>query len=156
MSLVCNSMNPSCCDLSTQTQFHADPFQTCPTNHLLLANPELLQVLASNRPKADMFEDSTHYKVLVDLPGMSREHVKIEVRDGKLLVFGERNPDSDKEFRFETARYCRERPVGQVRRSFNLPGDADQSKVDAKLVDGILHIDIEKMTGAANKLVQIK
>ena len=138
-------------------QFLADPFlesalgQEFSQSHPM--HPTFMnRISVPSAPKVDMWEEADVIKILIDLPGMSREHVKIEVRDGKLLVWGECKDTIGQ----EKTLIRRERQVGQVRRSINLPFNADQSKVDAKFVDGVLHIDIKKMNGAENKLIQIK
>ncbi len=54
---------------------------------------------SSFSPKVNMYEDETKYFVHVDLPGMTRDQVKIEVNeeDRLLIISGERVSAEDKE-----------------------------------------------------------
>lgn len=98
-----------------------------------------------------MWEEGNLIKVAVDLPGFSKDQVKVEARDGKLLVWGEKKDVVDRPWHHHERH-------SKIRRSINLPFTADQSKVDAKFLDGVLQIDIKKLEGAAPgaKMIQIK
>ena len=80
-------------------------------------------------PKVDVIENETSYEVQVAAPGLSKDDFKIEVNDNYLTVSGERkltNEKKDKNF------HSIETQFGSFSRSFNLPDNADRTKISAK------------------------
>ena len=92
-------------------------------------------------PRVDLSETDDTYMISMDLPGMSREDVKIELRDNKLTVSGERREEKEEEERD----YRRvERSYGRFYRSFQLPSAAAEKDVKARLDNGVLRIEVPK------------
>jgi len=95
------------------------------------------------RPAVDITEDKDKYLFHVELPGLNKDNVKINVEDGILIVKGERkmekkSEDPDKKFtRIE-------RQYGTFVRRFTLPRDVDKSQIKAFFKDGVLDISIPK------------
>lgn len=104
-------------------------------------------------PLVDISEDSTTYRIEVELPGVPKDAVRVTVDNGQLVVSGERVPDEDSKNR----KYHRsERAWGRFVRSFLLPDDADANEVQAAYRDGVLVITIAKVEQARPKQVEIK
>ena len=104
------------------------------------------------KPSVDVKENENEVKIQAELPGISREDVKINVSDGVLTFSGERQHEE------ETKRdnyYHFERSFGRFARSFSLPRSVDPDKVKAKMKDGILEIAIPKREEAKPKQVAI-
>ena len=91
-------------------------------------------------PSANILENEKIYEVHLAVPGMKKENFSIDLEDGKLFIAGERN--------FEIAEgttvHQGEILQGIFKRVFHLPEDADQKKVAASYVDGILKIEVPK------------
>jgi HSP20 family protein len=88
----------------------------------------------------------------VDLPGVTREQVQVEVDDGILHLRGERK--FEKEVKEES--YHRvERSYGTFHRSFSLPDSVDPDKVAAELKDGVLAVRLGKREQARPKQIQV-
>ena len=88
-------------------------------------------------PRIDVIEREGQLVVHADLPGMSKDDVKVEVTDGMLTLQGERK-DEKKEER-EGYSYS-ERRYGSFYRSIPLPEGADPSKATAEFRKGVLEV----------------
>lgn len=90
-------------------------------------------------PLADVEETADAYVVEVELPGVARDDVDIEIAGRRLSVRGERK---EKE-RIGILRK-RERTVGRFAHEVTLPGDVDEDGVEAHLDDGVLTVRLPK------------
>lgn len=88
-----------------------------------------------------------------DLPGVSKEQVKVEVNKDQLTVFAERKEekkyDSKKKFLSEVH-------YGFYSRTFTLPGSMDEKKVDAKFENGVLTVTVPKTEALQSKQIPIQ
>ncbi len=109
--------------------------------------------LAIWAPAVDISEDKEAVKITVELAGMKREDVKINVEDGVLTIKGERK------FSEETKKenyYRIERSYGSFSRSFTLPSTVESDKIRATMKDGILELLIPKSEASRPKEIQIE
>eukprot|EP00456_Euglypha_rotunda_P043904 TRINITY_DN3448_c0_g1_i1.p1 TRINITY_DN3448_c0_g1~~TRINITY_DN3448_c0_g1_i1.p1 ORF type:complete len:106 (+),score=27.50 TRINITY_DN3448_c0_g1_i1:226-543(+) len=89
----------------------------------------------------DIVEAKDKYEVQIDLPGIDKKDVKIEIEKNVLNISGERK----KEIKEENEKFSRiERSYGKFQRSLRLPKDVDQEKVSAKQDNGILVLTLPK------------
>lgn len=92
-------------------------------------------------PAMDLVEQDTEILVRIDLPGLDRDDVSVDVRDGVLTVSGERSSDE----RSERDGYVRvERAVGRFQRQIQLPEGVDPQKIKASFDRGVLELRIPK------------
>ncbi|MEW5917462.1 MAG: Hsp20/alpha crystallin family protein [Gemmatimonadota bacterium] len=105
-------------------------------------------------PPLDATETENAYTVTVDLPGITRENVKINFDRGVLSVTGTRDgqPESTNGDHF----YVRERPLGTFSRSVRFARDVDSEKIEAKLDHGVLTIVIPKAATALPRQIEVK
>lgn len=103
-------------------------------------------------PACDISETDTHYVVSVDVPGVRKEDVKIEVVDNRLVISGARNEEKEVK---EKNRYLSERYQGSFRREFTLPAGVDAEKIEAAQENGELKVAIPKTEAAKSKTVKI-
>ena len=102
-------------------------------------------------PAVDLYETPDRFVLSMELPGLSREHIRIELQDGTLVVRGERPVHPH-----EGAHYHRvERGHGAFARSFALPQGAAGSEVSAEFRDGVLTVVVPK-TSARPRRVEIQ
>jgi HSP20 family protein len=92
-------------------------------------------------PAMDLVETENHLVLRADLPGMKREDVEIEVKDGVLTISGERKAGQEER---SEGFYRVERAFGAFSRSLTLPKDADPQQVEADFEDGVLEVRIPK------------
>lgn len=96
------------------------------------------ELLDSFLPAADLLDAGDEYRIRLDVPGISKEHLKVDVADGTLTVRGEREAD-------ETGTYLkRERRYGAFQRSFTLPEPVGKKDITARFKDGVLTLTVKK------------
>ena len=103
-------------------------------------------------PSVDIYENNDSVVVKAELPGVERDQISVEVKDGILTLRGERK--SEKEVKEES--YHRiERSYGNFQRSFSLPVSVEQDKVTARFKDGVLEVILPKKEQARPKQIQV-
>lgn len=94
-------------------------------------------------PSCDISETDKEYHVYAELPKVNKDNVHVTLENGVLTIQGQRQEEKeDKGVKF----HRRELSYGTFTRSFTMPDDADQQKIDASFKDGILDITINKTT----------
>ena len=101
-------------------------------------------------PLADLEESEDAYTVEIELPGVRRDDVDIQLVDRVLTVTGE---VKEKERTGMLRR--RTRRVGQFHYSVTLPGDVDADDVSAQLHDGVLIVRLAKSPEARPRRIAI-
>jgi HSP20 family protein len=98
-------------------------------------------------PAAELEETYDDYILRVELPGIKRDDVNLEVTTKAVVVKAkrERRPKVISEFRF-----------GNYHREIPLPGRIDRNNVTAEYFDGLLHVTLPKMEDEKTKVVTVK
>ena len=104
-------------------------------------------------PAADVYDTEGEYVIAIDLPGVDRSAVDIELDDEKLVIRGSRSlaqraPDG--------AETKSTRPHGRFRRSFTLPSDVAEDGIQAEYKDGVLQVRLPKRGEPRGQRIQIK
>lgn len=103
-------------------------------------------------PNVDIYETKDAVCVRAELPGVDKDAVNVEVKEGVLILRGERK--FEKEVKEEN--YHRiERSYGTFHRSFTLPSSVDAEKVTARMKDGVLEVDLPKKEQDKPKKIDI-
>lgn len=102
-------------------------------------------------PPADVEETGDAYVVEIELPGVKRDDIDIEVAGRRVTVRGERK---EKE-RVGILRR-RERTVGRLHYEVSLPGDVDDDGVDAHLDEGVLTVRLPKPEHERRPRIEIR
>lgn len=100
-------------------------------------------------PAADVYETETGYLIAMDLPGISRESLELEIEESRLIVKGVRVIEELKQHRAE-------RPHGRFVRTFTVPASVNQSSIAAEYKDGVLQITLPKRKEPKPQRVEIK
>ena len=96
-----------------------------------------------NLMKTDIREDDKSYLLEVDLPGYSKDDIKIDITDGYLTI----NAKVEKEDKDDGKNYVRrERFTGEVSRSFYVGEDIKEDEVKASFKNGILTLEVPKLS----------
>ena len=104
-------------------------------------------------PSIDISENDKKFVIEVEVPGMDKEDIQINVEKNTLTISGERKFE-EKE---ENKQYHRvETHYGTFSRSLTLPDNADAQSVQAAYENGILTISIDKSEKSLKKLIEIK
>ncbi len=81
------------------------------------------------------------YDISMELPGVSDDDIELTVEEGVVTIRGEKKTQQERK---GDTWYFSERQYGAFRRSFRLPDDADGSKANASMKDGVLHVTVPK------------
>ena len=98
---------------------------------------------AAREMKTDVRETDKAYEVAVDLPGVKKDDVTVELKDGYLTISAKKNVDNDEKNK-EGKYIRRERYSGEMSRSFYVGEDMTEDDVKAKFEDGILTLELPK------------
>lgn len=105
------------------------------------------------RPACDFEETDSHYLFSLDIPGIRKEDLKIEVTGDSLTVEGERKSSGR---RADENRFYTERNFGKFSRVFTFPVAVDTDNVEAEYDNGVLRIALAKHAAAKPRRVEIK
>lgn len=103
-------------------------------------------------PSVDIFETEHELTLLADLPGVTAENLNIDLRENTLTLTGEVEP-------FEKANeedILIEYEIGKYYRQFTLSNVIDQSKIDAKLADGVLRLTLPRVQEAKPRKIEVR
>lgn len=104
------------------------------------------------QPPTDAYETETSFILEMELPGVDQEKIRVEARDGYLVVYGDSRLERDVT---AGAYQVMERTYGPFARRFPLPADADVENISAKFKTGILTVTVPKKSKRSSR-VQIE
>lgn len=108
----------------------------------------MMNQMRSFNPGYDLKQNDKAYVVTLDMPGMDKAKINVEVKGNVLYISGERSAESKEE---QPNRYYRqERSFGYFSRAIPLPHDAKEESLQAKYDNGVLTVTVER-TGSALK-----
>jgi HSP20 family protein len=114
--------------------------------------PEQTRPGAVYSPSVDIFENDNAITLLADMPGVKAQDLKIDLRESVLTLTGRVTPpDGAKE-----SDVLREYQSGTFFRQFTLSETIDQSKIDAKLTDGVLRLELPKVEKARPRQITVR
>ncbi len=104
-------------------------------------------------PSVNIAETDNDFHIELAVPGLKKDEIKINLEKNQLIVSAESKNENVEEGK----KYSRkEFNYSSFKRTFNLPEDADFSKINADYVDGILKIDVAKREEARHQSREIK
>ena len=110
--------------------------------------PGVAQLNAECRPPVDVLETSTAVEIVIDVPGVPADSIRVAIRRSTLLIVGAKaHPAPDTHARYHLA----ERSYGRFARAVRLTGAVDPRRARATTVDGELRIvlpHLEERRGA--------
>ena len=102
-------------------------------------------------PPIDVHETVDEYVIIAEVPGLGRDDVQIQVRDGQVQISGQRPRPA-----IPCEQYHRvERGHGTFSRTFTLPLPVDAEHVTADLRDGVLTIVCPKTTDTPPRRIEV-
>jgi HSP20 family protein len=103
-------------------------------------------------PTVDIDETDDEIVVKAELPGLEKDQVSVEYKDGALILRGERKLERDVK---EENYHRMERSYGTFLRSFSLPASIDDAKIGATMKNGILEVHLPKKEAAKPKQIKV-
>jgi HSP20 family protein len=131
----------------------ASVFDLAPSRRNSLTTDEENMTVPEWAPAVDIIEDDKEYLIKVELPEIQKDAVKVTVEGGTLTISGERKAEKEEKNR----KFHRvERYYGRFVRSFSVPEDAEDGKVNAEFKDGVLRVHLAKSEKARPKQIEVK
>lgn len=92
-------------------------------------------------PVTHVTENEDHFSMSLDIPGIRKNELKIEILGQVLSVTGESQ---------------RDKITRSFKRSFTLPEAVDVNKIEAKFEDGVLDLRLPKLEAAKSRFIEIQ
>ncbi len=104
-------------------------------------------------PRVNIKDSQDHIQLFFELPGMEKKDIKVLVKDGNLIVSGEREFKSEE----KDENFVRtEIRAGKFSRSFTLPETVSTEQISADYKNGILEVKLNKLEEVKPKEVEVK
>lgn len=103
-------------------------------------------------PAVDIKESAEAFTIDAELPGMSKDDVKVTVHDGVLTIEGERKHEEEST---DKKQHRIERFYGSFMRRFTLPENVDENSVKASFKDGLLTLTLLKAEPKEPKAIEV-
>jgi HSP20 family protein len=103
-------------------------------------------------PTADIFETEDALTVVLEMPGVDRNNIDVNVENGVLMIEG----------RIDFSKYEGLQPVyseyniGPFRRSFRISSRIDQDKIKAEMRDGVITLTLPKAEQAKPRRIEVR
>lgn len=104
-------------------------------------------------PRADILERKDDYVIYIEMPGVDKDDIKVEIENNLLTISGKKDihEKSNGEQYFRVERQC-----GNYWRNFRLGDEINHSKVSSKYENGVLKVVLPKAEKSKPKSVEVK
>jgi HSP20 family protein len=99
-------------------------------------------------PRVDIYETNDAIAVIADMPGVDADSLEISLEQSVLTISGYVNDPQPEGYALAYAEYR----TGDYVRSFTLSNQIDQSKIEAKVKDGVLRLHLPKVEPTTKKI----
>ncbi|REL33069.1 Hsp20/alpha crystallin family protein [Rhodohalobacter sp. SW132] len=104
-------------------------------------------------PSINISETENNFNIEVEVPGMKKDDINVDIENNVLTVSGERKHETEeKERRFHRV----ETRYGSFSRTFQLPDHVDSENIEATYADGVLNIQLGKREEKLKKQIAIQ
>ena len=103
--------------------------------------------------RTDLSETETGYELEVDLPGMKKDDVEVDLSNGVLTISGKRSDEREDK---RKGYYLSERSYGSFQRSFRIPEGVETDKIKAEFKDGVLTLTMPRSEEAEKSARRIE
>jgi len=106
--------------------------------------------IRSVQPRVDVYENQDEILLQVEMPGVTREDIRVDLDNGRLALTGKRRARENRNLLYAE--------FGEVefQRTFSVPQTIDGNKVQAELKDGILHLHLPKSEAFKPRTIEIR
>jgi HSP20 family molecular chaperone IbpA len=112
--------------------------------------PERSRTIPAIAPLVDIFENDDEILLHVDMPGVDKNNISVNIDNGKLYLSGVRNMQSSGAVQWE------EFSDVEYQRTFSVPQSIDIGTVNAEMKDGVLRLHLPKSEAAKPRQIEIK
>ena len=103
-------------------------------------------------PMVDIYETHDDYFLVANMPGVSKEDIQVKIEDGDLIIMGRLDFTTEMQRKY----IMKEIDSSNYYRKFKLSDSVNESKIDAKLDNGRLYVNLPKVERVKPKTIQIK
>jgi HSP20 family protein len=96
-------------------------------------------------PAVDIAEKDKAYEITAELPGLDQNNIELKFSNGTLTIKGEKKQETEEK---KENYYTSERRYGAFERSFQVPQDVDETKIEASFSKGLLTVTLPKRAEA--------
>ena len=114
--------------------------------------PESTRGVAVYRPPVDIFDTGEGVKLMLEMPGVGRDDVEIDLERRVLTIRGRGRVTSPEGFRRVYAEYGE----GDYERVFTLSEDIDEAAIRAEMSNGVLTLTLPRAEAAKPKRIEVK
>lgn len=104
-------------------------------------------------PRMDISETDKAVEIAIELPGLEKKDVELNVADNLLTIRGEKKSEREEK---NTAYHLVERSFGAFSRSVELPAGVKVEDIAAEIAKGVLKVTVQKPTPKQTKQIDIK
>jgi HSP20 family molecular chaperone IbpA len=108
---------------------------------------------AAKVPAVDIYEKEKAYVIEAELAGYKQDEVSVNVDKHVLRIASEKETLKDADDR---KMLVRERIFRKFERSFSLPEDVDEAKIEGEFTDGVLTLTLPKKKELLPKTIEVK
>ena len=109
---------------------------------------------AAVRARMDVIDKNDRFEVLVDLPGVKKEDIRVAIEGNQVFIEAELKKEKEEKKGEKVVRS--ERYYGKQSRSFTLGHDIDAGKAEAKYNDGVLELKLPKKANGSSKELKVQ
>ncbi len=99
----------------------------------------------------DIHEDNENLYVEAELPGFKREEINVNIEQGVLTINAQRKAEEAK-----SGQHLKERTYTRISRRFSLPTTVNTDKVQARLGNGVLSLQMPKREEVKPRKIEVK
>jgi HSP20 family protein len=104
-------------------------------------------------PAVNFYEKDGKYYLTAELPGMNKDDISITVDKGMVTLSGKKETSKEEQ---DANYYLKESVYGSFSRSFRLPGEIEEDKVEATFKDGVLTLEMPQREEEKTRKIKIK
>ena len=94
-------------------------------------------------PSVDAADANDSYQLSIELPGVKEEDIDVTLQSGILSIKGEKKQEREEKTK---SYYFSERSYGRFQRTFRVPADVVEDKIEAHFANGVLKVTLPRET----------
>ncbi len=107
---------------------------------------DLTMRLNGTSPAINVMEEEDRYKVEAAVPGLKKEDFNVQISDDDMLVISMEHKESEEDEQKAKKYLRREFSYSKFEERLYLPDDVEKDRISASCTDGVLTIELPKMT----------
>ncbi|OGV04649.1 MAG: hypothetical protein A2330_09660 [Ignavibacteria bacterium RIFOXYB2_FULL_36_7] len=113
---------------------------------------EVLETESVVAPFVDVYETDDDFHLVANMPGVTRDDVKLKLEEGSLSILGKVNYKDVKNRKY----ILNENEIGNYYRKFRISNSVDETKIEARFENGQLTVRLPKHDRIKPRTIEIK